>query len=76
MFQFSGPSMLDIGNQNIKKATEMLKAEGIPLVAAELGGHQGRTATLHIANGTVTVRKETTHELLACLGRRALKHAA
>jgi chemotaxis protein CheD len=46
----------DIGTRNIEAARSTLSRLKIPVVAAEVGGHTGRTLRVYVANGRVTVR--------------------
>ena len=69
MFEFGGQPMFDIGADNATIARRLLAAAGIRTVASELGGKQGRTATLHVSDGTVSVRSEVTERTLVTIGR-------
>jgi chemotaxis protein CheD len=46
----------DIGTRNIEAARTTLSRLKIPLAAAEVGGHQGRTVHVYVADSRVTVR--------------------
>jgi chemotaxis protein CheD len=46
----------DIGTRNIEAARSTLSRLKLPIVAAEVGGHTGRTLRVYVANGRVTVR--------------------
>lgn len=46
----------DIGTRNIEAAHTTLNRLKLPIVAAEVGGHTGRTLRVYVANGRVTVR--------------------
>jgi chemotaxis protein CheD len=46
----------DIGTRNIEAACSTLSRLKLPIAAAEVGGHTGRTLRVYIANGRVTVR--------------------
>jgi chemotaxis protein CheD len=48
--------ILQIGDENIVAAREVLKDLGIPLVAECVGGRTGRTIVLDVSNGSVLVR--------------------
>ena len=47
---------LDIGDENIVAAREVLGELGIPLVAECVGGRTGRTIVLNVSDGSVLVR--------------------
>ena len=49
-------SLLDIGQRNSERVLELLRREGIPLLASSLGGTVGRSMRLHIDDGTTVVR--------------------
>jgi chemotaxis protein CheD len=46
----------DIGTRNIEAAHSTLSRLKLPIAAAEVGGHTGRTLRAYVANGRVTVR--------------------
>jgi chemotaxis protein CheD len=46
----------DIGTRNIEAARATLGRLKLSIVAAEVGGHTGRTLRVYVANGRVTVR--------------------
>jgi chemotaxis protein CheD len=46
----------DIGTRNIEAARATLGRLKLPIIAAEVGGHTGRTLRVYVANGRVTVR--------------------
>jgi chemotaxis protein CheD len=46
----------DIGTRNVDVARTTLSRLKLPIVAAEVGGHTGRTLRVYVANGRVTVR--------------------
>ena len=48
--------ILQIGEENIVAAREVLKELGIPLVAECVGGRTGRTIVLDVSDGSVLVR--------------------
>jgi chemotaxis protein CheD len=48
--------VLQIGDENIVAAREVLRELGIPLVAECVGGRTGRTIVLNVADGSVLVR--------------------
>ncbi len=47
---------LAIGKRNAASVKEALKAEGIRLVAEDVGGNVGRTVTIEVGAGRITVR--------------------
>jgi len=49
--------VLQIGDENIFAAREVLHELGIPLVAESVGGRTGRTIVLDISDGSVLVRQ-------------------
>ena len=70
MFEFTGPTTLDIGARNVDRAREVLREYGIPLMASDVGGSQGRTVTVAVADATVHVRTMGAEKELVCLRRR------
>lgn len=46
----------DIGTRNLEAARTTLSRLKLPIVAAEVGGHSGRTVRVYIADRRVTVR--------------------
>ena len=46
----------DIGTRNIEAAQATLNRLKMPIAAAEVGGHIGRTVRVYVANSRVTVR--------------------
>ena len=46
----------DIGTRNIEAARSTLNRLNMPIAAAEVGGHTGRTVRVYVAEGRVTVR--------------------
>ncbi|MCX5753341.1 MAG: chemotaxis protein CheD [Candidatus Krumholzibacteria bacterium] len=48
--------VLQIGDENVVAAREVLKEFGIPLVAECVGGRTGRTIVLDVSDGSVLVR--------------------
>ncbi|MGZ9235546.1 MAG: chemotaxis protein CheD [Anaerolineales bacterium] len=46
----------DIGNRNIEAAQTTLERLKMPISAAEVGGHTGRTVRVYVAENRVTVR--------------------
>lgn len=64
-------SRLEIGPRNVQAVRSALEAEGIPLVAADVGGSYGRNLTFCADSGEVFVRRIGSEEqLLASLGQR------
>jgi chemotaxis protein CheD len=49
--------ILQIGDENIVAAREVLKELGIPVVAESVGGRTGRTIVLNVSDGSVLVRQ-------------------
>ena len=47
-----------IGANNIQKAYESLKKEGIPLLSEDVGGKTSRSILSFNKDGTITIRKE------------------
>ncbi|HQI20109.1 MAG TPA: chemotaxis protein CheD, partial [Leptospiraceae bacterium] len=65
---FGGGSMFEavhsrvlqsIGPDNVRAATEAVKAHNIPVVAEDTGGTTGRTITLNLEDGSVLMRAGT-----------------
>jgi chemotaxis protein CheD len=46
----------DIGTRNIEAARSTLNRLNMPISAAEVGGHSGRTVRVYVAQSRVTVR--------------------
>mgnify|MGYP001767069268 CR=1 FL=1 len=57
-----GQGVLQIGDQNIAAAREVLAETGIPLVAECVGGRTGRTITFDVSDGSVRVRDVENNE--------------
>jgi chemotaxis protein CheD len=55
---FSGMDTLQIGKRNTEVVKEALKNEGIILVAEDTGGSSGRTITLDIQTGKLSVKNK------------------
>lgn len=55
---FSGMDTLQIGKRNTEVVKEALKNEGIRLVAEDTGGSSGRTITLDIQTGNLSVKNK------------------
>ncbi len=67
MFQFTGPSTLDIGRQNIEAAERLLRGRSIPTAARDVGGCSGRSLIVHVTDGRVVVRTEGNERELTVL---------
>ena len=50
------PGVLQIGDRNIESAREKLAELGIPVVAEDVAGDQGRTISFNVSDGTVLLR--------------------
>lgn len=46
----------DIGRRNAEAVVEILRGEGIPVLAADVGGREGRTVEFVVATGALVVR--------------------
>lgn len=76
MFDFKGPSELDIGKSNIAAAKAILREYEVPVLASDTGGNQGRTLRVVCDDGTVTVRTLGQQRTLICLREKAAQRAA
>ncbi|MFO7946007.1 MAG: chemotaxis protein CheD [Armatimonadota bacterium] len=76
MFEFNGPSELDIGKSNITAARQILCEFQVQVLAADTGGNQGRTLKVQCDDGTVTVRTLGQERTLICLREKAARRAA
>jgi chemotaxis protein CheD len=47
---------LSLGDRNSAAARELLEGMEIPLSGEDVGGHKGRTVTLHLADSRIVVR--------------------
>lgn len=57
MFQFADSKTIsDVGKRNIKAVKDVMKEEGITILASEVGGHQGRTMIVNAENGIVEIK--------------------
>lgn len=57
LFTFaSDPARLGVGARNAKAVTDGLERHGIPVLARDLGGSQGRTMRLSAVDGRVSVK--------------------
>jgi len=70
MFDFTGPTTLDIGSRNVDTARQVLRESGIALLASDVGGNQGRTVTIEVADATVYVRAMGVEKQLVSLRSR------
>jgi chemotaxis protein CheD len=50
------PGVLQIGEKNVSAAREQLGIMGVPIVAEDVGGTQGRTISFNVSDGTVLLR--------------------
>ena len=57
MFETFGSTIESIGVRNLRKAGEVLEQLGIPVVADETGGNQGRSMEFNLSSGEVQVFK-------------------
>ena len=48
---------LEVGQRNEAAVREQLKAQRIPVIAADTGGNRGRTIRVHVSDMRVTVRE-------------------
>ena len=71
MFEFTGAPLMDIGARNVATARKLLAEYGIPIVAEDVGGNRGRTVTVQVGEGSVTVRADGNQKCLICLGEKA-----
>ena len=55
-FNFQSSDILDNGKRNIQVAKETLKAEGIKILAQEVGDERGRTIAFDLKTGKIEVR--------------------
>lgn len=70
MFQFTGPSSLDIGRHNAEVAERVLSSFGIRILASDVGGSQGRTVSVAVGDPLVTVRSVGNETVLTHMKRR------
>lgn len=49
--------IMNIGERNATLATDMLKAEGIPIISSDVGGATGRKVIFNTCTGTVLMKK-------------------
>lgn len=66
MFEFTGPTKMDIGRNNIAAAEQVLTEHDIPVLAADTGGVEGRTLKVRCDDGTVTIRSVGNTRELIC----------
>jgi chemotaxis protein CheD len=55
MFANGGSSKRGIGEQNIASIRHILKMEGIPLTARDVGGNHGRSVEFYLDSGKVAI---------------------
>lgn len=65
-FGNSVPKMLALGSRNTVAVQKQLEHCGVPLMAADVGGSQGRTFSFESGTGTVTVRTTTSADRVLC----------
>jgi chemotaxis protein CheD len=56
------PGVLQIGEKNVAAAREQLEELGIPIVAEDVGGSQGRTICFNVSDGTVLLKDAFNNE--------------
>ncbi len=56
------PGVLQIGEKNVESAREKLAELGIPVVAEDIGGNQGRTISFNVSDGTVMMKDAFDNE--------------
>jgi chemotaxis protein CheD len=56
------PGVLQIGEKNVIAAREQLDILGIPIVAEDVGGTQGRTISFNVSDGSVLLRDAYDNE--------------
>ena len=56
MFSYLSPDTLDVGTRNIESANRILREEGIPIIAKDVGGNRGRTISFDIRTGLIDVK--------------------
>ena len=56
------PGVLQIGEKNAESARKTLAELGIPIVAADIGGNQGRTISFNVSDGSVLLRDAYDNE--------------
>ena len=56
MFPNLNVKVSDIGKENCSEAEKALSKLGIPIVAKEVHGNRGRSATFDLSNGEVTIK--------------------
>ncbi|HUO57590.1 MAG TPA: chemotaxis protein CheD [bacterium] len=57
MFNTIATQAVSIGTRNAAAAREKLREKGIPIVAEECGGTQGRTIVFNLSDGKMEIRK-------------------
>jgi chemotaxis protein CheD len=59
-------SVMEFGARNTQMLRELLNEQGIPLVASDVGGNQGRSMIYDTRTGRVTVRTMTEPDKVVC----------
>ncbi len=54
--QLTHPDLVTIGERTAAAVTQWLETFGVPIVATDLGGTEGRTIYINLADGTIRVR--------------------
>ena len=63
MFSFPSPSYcMTVGQQNIQKALEVIRAEGLNLVASDVGGKRSRKIVFYVHSGEVLLKYHDRRE--------------
>ncbi len=76
MFEFTGPSVMDIGDRNVEMAGKLLQERRIPILVKDVGGSSGRTVILEVGSGNVLVRTQGSAKQLICLRERVARKLA
>jgi chemotaxis protein CheD len=71
MFALNGGSGLDIGGRNERATRDALAKVGIPVIAAETGGSNGRTIKVHVNTGAVFAKAAGGREIELLHGVKA-----
>ena len=65
MFRFEAQSyMKNIGADNVRVVKETLDSKKIPVVFEDTGGTEGRTVSLHVDDGAVTLRIRENEKII------------
>ncbi|MCE9500041.1 MAG: chemotaxis protein CheD [Leptospira sp.] len=65
MFQGINSSFLqNIGENNIAIVKSFMLAKSIPILAEDIGGHEGRTISLYLDDGRILLKKSGTEKYL------------